>query len=250
MRLLLVISLDNTLIGDRNALEQLNRCLQAWRNQVYLVYATDCVYHSAYQLMNQENLLPPDHWITGMGSEVYRKNVLDYVWANYLSDSWNRDMVVTIAQQFPNLQLQPPHAQTPWKASFYSTKPVSVSISDQLHHDLNQSDISAQVILRRCTVDILPQRAGKGEAAVYLRTQLGFQSNSTLMCGATGSDISLFKHAARGVIVQNAQSELLEWYCRYRLPWHYFSHSPYAGGILEAMKHFQFLPGYVHAYNT
>ncbi|MGL5065080.1 MAG: HAD family hydrolase, partial [Microcoleus sp.] len=77
-----------------------------------------------------------------------------------------------------------------------------------------------------------------GNALTYLQKRLQIRSEATLVCGDSGNDISMFEQDARGVIVGNALSELLDWYRRYGNPNHYLARSKCAGGIMEGMKHF------------
>ena len=51
----------------------------------------------------------------------------------------------------------------------------------------------------------------------------------------------MFQQQTFGVIVNNAQSELIEWYKVNADERHYFANSSYANGILEALQKFDFL---------
>jgi hydroxymethylpyrimidine pyrophosphatase-like HAD family hydrolase len=73
----------------------------------------------------------------------------------------------------------------------------------------------------------------------YLQTQLKIPKVATLVCGDSGNDISLFTQKTLGVIVNNAQPELLQWYQQYRAPGHYYASAPYAAGIYEALDYFR-----------
>jgi sucrose-6F-phosphate phosphohydrolase len=108
--------------------------------------------------------------------------------------------------------------------------------------ELDRTGLTTQLIFSSGQdVDLLPQAGNKGKATAYLQERLQVPPENTLVCGDSGNDISLFQQPYRGVIVSNAQPELLKWHYDYRHTWHYLSSSPYAQGILEALNFFNFL---------
>ena len=113
---------------------------------------------------------------------------------------------------------------------------------DKLTNSLQQMKLNAQVVFSsNVDVDILPMNANKGNAIKYVQTELGIANHKTLVCGDSGNDISMFQQQTFGVIVNNAQSELIEWYKVNADERHYFANSSYANGILEALQEFDFL---------
>ena len=241
-KFLLITDLDNTLVGDSLATEGLNRSLMAQRQQFYLVYATGRSYLSARHLQQQAQLLEPDYWITSVGSEIYYRGEVDPQWAQHLCQDWDREAVAAIAQQLPFLLRQPDSEQNSWKVSFRLEERAGIGSLERLERRLQQARLNAQIIFSSGRdVDLLPKQGNKGQAATYLRQYLGVPPEDTLVCGDSGNDISLFQQPARGVIVGNAQPELLQWYYQDNRPWHYLAKSPYAGGIIEALYHFNFL---------
>jgi sucrose-6F-phosphate phosphohydrolase len=241
MKFLLVTDLDNTLVGDEKATEKLNYCLEKRRNQFCIVYATGRSYSSANQLKVEAELLEPDYWIVGVGTEIYHQNQLDSSWVSCLSLGWNRDKIEAIALSFSTLQPQSQGEQNPWKISFHLEPTADFSVIKQLQTQLEQANLPAQVIFSSGRdVDILPESGNKGKATSFLRQRLDISADATLVCGDSGNDISLFQQPAKGVIVNNAQPELLKWYYERRSPHHYLARSPYAQGILEALEYFNF----------
>ncbi|BFM40812.1 sucrose-phosphate phosphatase [Synechocystis sp. LKSZ1] len=240
MAFLLISDLDHTWVGDPRAQQRLQAYLQARRREVCLVYATGRSYASARHLQAEVGLLEPDYWITAVGSEIYGPQGLDSIWAKHLSIGWQRQAIVDLATQMTGLRPQPSQEQNPWKISFYLDSPALVPVLQDLQHQLEQARLQAQIIFSSGRdVDLLPRNGNKGNASQYLRKQLGFSPQQTLVCGDSGNDISLFTGEAYGVIVNNAQAELLHWYHRHGQTHHYYAQASHAAGILEALAYFR-----------
>jgi len=242
MRFLLVSDLDNTLVGDDAALSVLNQSLQKKREQIYLIYATGRSYASARALQREQALLEPDFWITGVGSEIYRHGSLDQQWAKQISEGWDRAQAVSIALQFQPLSLQPISEQNPHKISYFLDPKANTNTLIDLQRALTDAGLAMQVVFSsNRDVDILSAKGDKGRAVLYLRKQLNMAAEKTLVCGDSGNDISLFKHSQLGLIVANAQPELLGWHRNHGQSGHYLAAKPYAWGSLEGLHHFQLL---------
>jgi sucrose-6-phosphatase len=242
MQFLLVSDLDNTLVGDDQALSVLNQSLQENREQISLIYATGRSYASARELQKERALLEPDFWITGVGSEIYHQGTRDTQWAQQISEGWDRTQAVSIAQEFSPLLLQPISEQNPHKISYFLDPNANTEILIDLQLALSEAGLAMQVVFSsNRDVDILSTKGDKGRAVLYLRNQLNIAIEKTLVCGDSGNDISLFKHSQLGLIVSNAQAELLDWHRNHGQPGHYLAAQPYAWGILEGLNHFQLL---------
>lgn len=242
MKFLLVTDLDNTLVGDAQATLALNLRLATVRDRLCLIYATGRSYASAQRLKHREQLLQPDYWVTGVGTEIHNQDQQDAAWAEWLTQDWQREDIANLVQSFPELMPQPEREQNPRKLSYFLRSPLSDSILANLRLKLSQADLAAKIIFSSNEdVDILPTRGDKGLAVTYLREQLQMPPELTLVCGDSGNDISLFQQSTLGVIVHNAQPELLDWYRHQGQPQHYWAQSSYAWGILEALFHFQLL---------
>ncbi|MEH1804359.1 sucrose-phosphate phosphatase [Nostoc sp.] len=244
MKLLLVIELDNTLVGNNRAIATLNQRLEAIRNQIYLVYVTGRSYASSRRVITKAQLLKPDYLITSVGTEIYQQGVLlEKDWANQISRDWDWDAVWTIASYFPALIPQPDSEQTPYKLSFCLDMDAPLEVIHDLHDLLTFTGLQAEVIFSNGRdVDIIPKNSNKGEATAYLQELLQAQSDATVICGGSGNDISLFQQPSAGIIVANAQTELLWWYYKTHYPWHFLAHYPGAAGILEGLIYFNILP--------
>jgi sucrose-6-phosphatase len=242
MQFLLITDLDNTLVGDDRATFTLNQKLTAIRHSCFLIYATGRSYASALHLVHTKQLLEPDYWITGVGTEIYDRGKLDQSWANQLSTAWNRAAIAAIAQTYSDLIPQPQSEQNPWKISFRLAQAEKSYVLDNLRAQLSKAGLNYQLVFSSGRdVDILPGNADKGLAARYIRESLRISATSTLACGDSGNDVSLFQHLTLGTIVSNAQPELLDWYSQHRHPNLYLARSPFAWGMLEGLQYFNLL---------
>jgi sucrose-6-phosphatase len=245
---LFVTDLDNTLIGDDTALKTLNKYLEQHRQThgTRIVYATGRS-SQLYQELKQEKpfLLEPDTLVLSVGTEIYHKgsDTLDAAWAEELSQGWDRDQVAATAAHFADLVPQSPDEQTPFKASYYLSQTVADSVLPQLKTTLQEQGLEIQLIYSSGRdLDIVPRRGNKGTAIAFLQQHWQIASQQTFICGDSGNDLSMFTlNIGHGIIVGNAQPELLQWLHENPSADCYLARSRYAQGILEGLQHFGLL---------
>ena len=243
---LLVTDLDHTLVGNDDALVQLNQILDRYRHSgTKLVYATGRSRESYQQLTTTHSLLAPDALIAAVGTEIYLagSEVSDPEWVAKLNLNWHREKIVTIASRFADLDPQPHSEQRAFKISYYLSASVAAAVTIQLQELLAQEGLAAEVIYSGSRdLDILPRGGDKGTAVQLLRERWQLDPVQTVVCGDSGNDISLFKYGAeRGIIVGNAQSELRLWHELHPINHHYLAVADCAAGILEGLKYFRFV---------
>lgn len=244
---LFITDLDNTLVGDDSALKSLNQELSRHREQYNskIVYATGRSLYLYRLLAEAKSLLQPDALITSVGTEMYfdgNQEEYDLEWANILAQGWDREEIVEIASQFLELQSQPKSEQNPFKISYYLAQAVADEVLPQLESALNKKGYKVKLIYSAGQdLDILPQNGDKGLAVKFLRQRWDIPAEKTIVCGDSGNDISMFKGDEKGLIVSNAKPELIQWYENNKNNNLYLAKSICAGGILEGLKHFNFL---------
>lgn len=249
---LFVSDLDNTFVGDDNALATLQQHLSKHRDThgTKIVYATGRSLQLYQELAQEKSLMTPDALITSVGTEIYldpSQLSYDQQWADILSQGWDRQKVVEIANKFTELTPQPESEQNPFKVSYFLTEKDAVTLIPQLKANLSQSALQTKLVYSGShDLDILPINGDKGLALTYLREKWQVEPDKTVTCGDSGNDIALFQGMERGIIVGNARIELRQWYISHQKPHHYLSTASYAGGILEGLKHFGFLSQGVH----
>ncbi len=120
---LFVTDLDNTLVGDDNALAELNPKLSQHRQEyrTKIVYATGRSPILYRQLQTKKQLLQPDALIAAVGTEIYLNGseTPDSAWSERLRQGWNRDAIIATTAHFADLIPQPESEQRPFKVSFF-----------------------------------------------------------------------------------------------------------------------------------
>lgn len=238
--LLLVTDLDHTLVGDRQALTCLNRTLEILRSRISLVYATGRSLAGARQLQQEESLLEPEGWATGVGSTLLWRGKPDPVWDQRLQRCWDRHALAALLSHWSELTLQPASEQTPYKLSYELTTPrmgaEAHQFEQRLRAGLRQADLQARIVLSSgYQLDLLPMAAGKGAVSGYLQQKLGLQPHQVLCCGDSGNDRSMLGGPWWGVMVSNARPELLAWWRQVRPDTLLRSNRHHAGAILHAL---------------
>mmetsp|Transcript_13029 Transcript_13029/g.39460 ORF Transcript_13029/g.39460 Transcript_13029/m.39460 type:complete len:458 (-) Transcript_13029:370-1743(-) len=264
-KVLLVSDLDDTMIGDDNGTAAFKRF---WQQEAVprgsrLVYNTGRALEKCQQLFHEKrDVLPvPDYLITSVGTQVYR-------WSNggweedpdhtaRLAHGWDLQAVRDAA--YEALALVGPQRfhfrdrteQNDYKVTCGVAVDAVAEVLDHIETSLEVGGVKAKTIISGTGdwrfLDIVSAQAGKHAAMEGLRSQLGFSHDATVACGDSGNDIDMFRGRNRGIVVGNAQRELLEWlveqrgrsdHDRSRL---LLTDRNRAYGILEGLAHYGFL---------
>jgi len=245
---LFVSDLDHTLVGDDDALKRLNQKLSQHRQDygTKIVYATGRSRISYLDLKTRKQLLTPDALIASVGAEIYSddgKDVPDAAWSDQLAVGWDREIAVAIAGEYADLVPQAYSEQRPFKVSYLVTEAAAVEVLPRLKLQLSDRGLDVNLIYSGGKdLDILPHNANKGLAVQFLQQKWGIEKTRTVACGDSGNDIALFSVGeSRGIIVGNAQAELVQWYQENPADYRYLAGASCAGGILEGLGYFGFL---------
>ncbi|NOX76613.1 MAG: HAD-IIB family hydrolase [Gammaproteobacteria bacterium] len=237
---MLVCDIDNTLLGDDEALESLLAQLRDSEHNVGLAVATGRRLHSAIGVLKKYNIPSPDFFITAVGSEIYYGHGLleDTGWQRHIDYRWHPAALKKIMQDVPGLKPQAASEQRLHKIS-YNIDPDKAPPIREIITFLRRYDLHAKLIYSHgAYLDILPVRASKGLAIRYLSLKWGLPPERILVAGDSGNDEEMLRGNTLGLVVGNYSPELERLKGRPRV---YFAEGGHAWGIMEGIRHYDFL---------
>jgi len=239
---LLVCDIDNTLIGDEEALEELLSWLEVHRHQIAFGIATGRVLERASAVLERWQVPRPDVLITAVGSEIHYGRpqlISDLSWKQAIDYRWNALSLRECLAEVPGIHLQPERDQREFKLSYF-VDPVEWPGQRELRRRIKEWGLAASLIYSHHQfLDLLPVRASKGRAIQYLARRWGIGMDHVLVAGDSGNDADMLRSGALGVVVKNHSSELRYLRGRERI---YFAETSYSRGVLEGIRKHEFLP--------
>lgn len=238
-RWLLVSDVDDTLLGDDNALGQLNSALREASADLILAFNSSRPIPSLRRsLAVNPNLPLPDYLIGALGTEIEEgpseRKLTSY--QEHLVGNWSRERVVALADEL-DLAAHAAEFQTAFKVSYDVPSEETYRSFLSL---LEKSGVEARVIFSGGrNLDIIPSAAGKGMAIRYLRQECSIRPEQVVVAGDSGNDVDMFVAPYKGIVVANADSALR----RQRGEYIYHAQAAQAGGVLEGLQHWQVLAG-------
>ncbi|MDG1517654.1 MAG: HAD-IIB family hydrolase [Flavobacteriales bacterium] len=236
---LIITDIDGTLIapehGDPGIIE-LKHFLQNRPPGISFALSSGRNFDLVKEVVDDYNL-KVDFIVCSVGTEIYYDTNLDSKdedWSAYLNFKWDREKIVNDLKTLPWMELQEENAQNPHKISYYcdSEKYNEEKIKNRLQNDWYHVNV---VSSHNRFVDILPKRASKGNAILYLCHKWGLQLNKVFACGDSGNDMDMFREPINGIVVGNASDELSHLKTRKKL---YVAKKFAAAGILEGLEYY------------
>ncbi len=232
--------LDQNLIGDPATLKLLVEALRENRKCVTFGIATGRRIDAALALMKKQGIPTPDVLISSLGTRIHYGQALtvDDYWADHIDHHWDPKPIWRMISELPGLKRQPKNEQTAWKLSFYYD-PTNAPSVDEIIALIRQKELTANVF---CSfgqfLDIVPARASKGQALRYVSQRLDIPMEQILAAGGSGADEDMMRGNTLAVVVANRHHEELSQLVDQESI--YFAARPHAGGILEAIDHYDF----------
>jgi sucrose-phosphate synthase len=237
---MLIADIDNTMLGDDEAMHRLLALLEEHRDNLAFGVASG----RALELVNE--VLMQHVIISSVGTEIYygREQTPDKGWASQLRSKWKPDLVRDLLAQFDFLTLQPEsHAQREFKISYdLDERADPEEALPQIHEALAQARTGYNLIFSHGTfVDILPHRASKGKAIRYLSGKWNVPLHRIATAGDSGNDRDMLIGDTAGIVVANHSEELasLRDSDSHKV---YFASANCAEGIIEGLEHYGLIP--------
>jgi sucrose-phosphate synthase len=232
--------LDQNLLGDRTSLAELLRVVQANRKRAAWGIATGRRLDSALRIMRQYGIPRPDVLITSLGTEIHYAPGLtrDRVWSRHVDHLWHRWELTRILEDLPGLERQAKSEQSVFKLSYYIDPDVAPSVQE-IRRLLHTHELSVNVVHSFGQyLDIVPVRASKGFALRWYCDQREVPVEQVLAAGGSGADEDMMRGNTLAVVVANRHHEELSDLTEAERI--FFATRPFAGGILEALEHYDF----------
>ncbi len=232
---LLISDLDDTLLGDAEALERFSEFYYHIRGVLAIVYASGRFARSVKQSIESTALPDPAAIVGGVGSEIRQYPGLELVeqWTTRISANWDAELVRQVLQAEADLELQPEEFQSDHKISYYLRNANKRRLKE-LATKLRDTGVEADFVYSsQRDLDFLPAGVDKGPAAAFLADLWGYPADRVLVAGNSGNDASLFRQGFLGIIVANAHEELKA----LRGSRAYLSQRERADGVRDGLQH-------------
>ena len=232
--------IDQSLLGDRESLAALSEVVAGNRRSTAFGIITGRPLDAALRAIRANKIPMPDILITALGTEIHYAPdlIADDWWARHIDHHWERKAIQRVLDELPGLELQPREFQSRYKISYY-IDPQHAPCLEDIQALIYQGEFNVNMILSFGQyLDVTPARASKGLALRYAVEQLGIAFDNVLVAGGSGADEDMMRGNALAVVVANRHNEELSSLTdTTRI---YFATREYAGGILEAIDHYDF----------
>jgi len=232
--------LDQSLLGDLAHLPEFIRVLKENARCSSFGIATGRRLDSALKLIKANKIPVPDSLVTSLGTEIYYGSNLtrDTAWTDHIDHLWQPTKVRAILSGLHGLSLQPKLEQSRYKISYYYDAAKAMEV-DEIRQLLMQYEQTVNVVFSFGQyLDIVPVRASKGLALRWYAEQWEIPLKHVLVAGGSGADEDMIRGNTLAVLVANRHNEELS--DLIELERVYYAKQPYAGGILEAIKYYDF----------
>lgn len=206
---LLIADLDGTLLGDDGSLTQFVEWIHPRRGEWGLVYSSGRLFPSVLESVKLTELPEPDVVISGVGTEIHDFPTCERweSWTQKFTD-WDADRVREVFNEFSYVKLQPDEFLSPLKVSYYAHNLTPLVLRD-LEKALTDTGLKVRLVYSSARdLDVLPEAAGKGQAALFVAETLGVPAENVAAAGDSGNDECMLTSVGCGIVVANALPEL------------------------------------------
>ncbi|MEE4165148.1 MAG: HAD-IIB family hydrolase [Desulfocapsaceae bacterium] len=236
---LLIVDIDNTLVGDERSMKHLFQMLDEHHDDIAWGVSTGRSLELMLDAMTDYSIPMPDIAICSVGTEIYYAPDLrrDKGWKQHISHKWKPDEIKRALGDVPFLALQKPEGQQSHKISYYMADDYDYLA--WVHQVLEREGLRCRAIFSHGQfLDILPARASKGKAVDYIMYKYEFSPRNVMVAGDSGNDADMLTGKARGLVVGNYSQELEKLRKNQNI---YFSRKKYSAGIIDGLNHYGFV---------
>ena len=223
---ILATDLDRTLLpnghweADEDAIGLFNEMTRKFGVQV--VYVTGRNLALTEAAVAEFGVRPPDILIGDVGTSIRRyengKWQFDTGWNEHVrhaSPRWDAAAIRDAVADIPGLREQEAEHQNPFKQSYYADharrEEILAAIAERVEGRFDEVAIySYDSMDDKGLVDFLPDSATKQTALEYVAEQHGCDKGEVVFCGDSGNDIFPLTAGFAGVLVRNADEQLVD----------------------------------------
>ena len=223
---ILATDMDRTLLpngsweADENAIELFNDL--TYKHGVLVVYVTGRNLQLTEKAIEEFGVRPPDILIGDVGTSIrkYERGEwqFDDGWTEHVrcaSPRWDTSAIKAAVSEIDGLREQEAEHQNPFKQSYYADharrEEILAAITELAGGRFDEVTVySYDSMEDKGLVDLLPDSATKQTALEYVADEYGCPRNEVVFCGDSGNDIFPLTAGFLGVLVRNADEQLVE----------------------------------------
>jgi len=237
----LITDIDNTLLGDEEALQRLKKLMAENREHLGFGVASGRYLDMVIDVLEEHDIGPLDLIVSSVGCEIYYgpHYTLDKGWASHLRSKWRPERVQEAMDSLPFVTLQKDEkTQREFKISYDLDESIPADDAVPLiHAALGKAKAAYSLIFSHGSfIDILAHRASKGKAVRYISTKWNIPLERIATAGDSGNDRDMLTGQTAGIIVGNYAPELES--LQRSSARIYFAEAHHADGIIEGLRHF------------
>ncbi|MBK1647831.1 HAD-IIB family hydrolase [Rhabdochromatium marinum] len=222
----LATDLDRTLLpngrweADPQAIELFNQLTE--QQQTYVVYVTGRSLELTEQAIAEFGIRHPHVLIGDVGTTIreYAEGQwrFDEAWIAHVrakSPRWDVAGIKSAVAGIDGLTEQPPENLNPFKQSYFvdhaRSEAILAEVERQVQGRFDESAIySFDSQSGEGLLDFLPQSANKQTALEFVADKLGLEKSAVVFCGDSGNDVFPLTAGFSGVLVRNADEQLVK----------------------------------------